>query len=112
MSDRESLLQRIDLLERRVRRLAILAGVLSAVALIAAARPHSEVLRARGLIITDASGRERIILGAPMREASADGKLAQTVGLAVLDSLGRMQVSVGSNNPLVLRQRANGDTNR
>src|SRR5512143_2851335 len=109
MDSNESLSHRVALLERRVRRLTVLSSTLAAVALIAAAAPRSDVLRARGLVITDAFGRDRLILAAPMREASNDPKLAEAVGRAVLDSLGRMLVAVGSNNPLVF---ANGQTGR
>jgi hypothetical protein len=108
MRDQESLQRRIASLERRVHLLTLLTGVLSAAGLIAAARPSAGVLRARGLVITDAAGRDRIIVAAPMREASADTKLAQTVGLAVLDSLGRMNVAIGSDNPLVFADGRTG----
>ena len=102
-------LRRIEQLEERVRLLTGLAGVLVALVVIAAARPDTDVLRARGLVISDASGRERIVLGAPMREATANSKLAQAVGLAVLDSLGRMQVAVGVDNPLVFASGQTGE---
>ncbi|UCF18633.1 MAG: hypothetical protein JSU87_11870 [Gemmatimonadota bacterium] len=102
MHQLEHLHHRLEVTERRVRRLSALAVLLGVLALIGAIRPPDDVLRARGLVITDAEGRERIVLGAPLHEASADEKLAQTVGLVVLDSLGRLNVSVGANNPLVL----------
>jgi hypothetical protein len=101
MSEMELLRRRLEVTERRVRWLSALAALLVVVVLIGAMRSQAEVLRARGLVITDADGRERILLGAPLSEASADEKLAQTVGVAVLDSLGRLHVSVGANNPLV-----------
>jgi hypothetical protein len=102
MSEVERLRRRLEATERRVRILGAVAVLLGSTALVGALRSQPEVLRARGLVITDASGRERIVLGAPMREATADAKLAQTVGLAVLDSVGRLHVSVGANNPLIL----------
>ena len=92
---------RLVVLERQVRLLGALVIALGATLLLGAFQQQSDVLRARGVVITDASGRERIVLGAPMVHASRDDKLAETVGLAVLDSLGRLHVAVGANNPLV-----------
>jgi hypothetical protein len=102
MSEVELLRGRLEATERRVRVLGAVAVLLGATVLIGALQPQADVLHARGLVITDAAGRERIVLGAPMREASADGKLAQATGLAVLDSVGRLQVALGADNPLVL----------
>ncbi|MCU0633599.1 MAG: hypothetical protein MUE41_01895 [Gemmatimonadaceae bacterium] len=102
MDSTERLSQRLAVLERRVRLVGALSLVLGATLLFGAFRQPSDVVRARGLVITDAAGRERIVLGAPMANASRDAKLAEAVGLAVLDSLGRMHVAVGANNPLVL----------
>jgi hypothetical protein len=102
MREVEHLRRRLEVTERRVRILGAVAVVLGTTILMGALRSQPDVLRARGVVITDASGRERIVLGAPMREATADAKLAQTVGLAVLDSVGRLHVVVGANKPLVL----------
>ena len=67
---------RIDRLERSVRRLRLYATTLAVallmVPIIAALRPaqeEPEVLRARGLVIVDAQDRERILIGAPIPEA-------------------------------------------
>lgn len=100
MTEMEILQQRIRSLERRTRTLTALFGLAVAAILIGADR-QDDVLRARGLVITDAGGRDRIVLGAPMAHASRDPKLAETVGLAVLDASGRLHVSVGADNPLV-----------
>lgn len=64
-----------DRLERRVRNLTfynvVLTGLLLVVGLSAFRSPPDEpgVLRARGLVIVDEEGRERILLGAPVPEA-------------------------------------------
>jgi hypothetical protein len=102
MTELERLRHRLELTERRVRYLGALVALVVAAVLISATRPQAEILRARGLVIVDTSGRERIVLGAPMRKATADLKLAETVGFAVLDSLGQLNVAVGANNPLIL----------
>lgn len=62
-------------LRRDVRVLKLYAGALTAVALLAcvtafrAGAPQDQVLRARGLIIVDDAGRERILIGAPIPAA-------------------------------------------
>ena len=62
---------RIEELERQVARLKRLGGVLfAAVAVLALCSLQSKtasdgILRARGLVLTDEAGRERILLGAP-----------------------------------------------
>ena len=76
MSEIELLEMRVAAAERRIRVLGTIVIVLGATLLVAAMRPPSDILRARGLIITDAAGRERVVIGAPMREASGDAKLA------------------------------------
>ena len=60
-----------------------------------------DVITARGLVIVDHAGRERVVIGAPLDEASDDERLAGAVGMVVLDSAGRLSVSVGLDNPLV-----------
>ncbi len=108
MKDVELLKQRVERLERQVRWLGSVAVVLAAVVAIAATQARPEVLRGQGLVITDAAGNERIVLGAPMGHATSDPKLAEAVGLAVLDSLGRLHVAVGANKPLILAEGQTG----
>ena len=108
MSELELLGNRLATVERRQRSLAVLCGVLVLVGIAAAVRPHADVLRVRGLVVVDSSGRERILIGAPLRDASTDPKLALTVGVVVLDSAGRLHVSVGANNPLVFADGRTG----
>jgi hypothetical protein len=102
MSELDTLHRRLVRAERNVRRLGALLLLGTATVLLGALQPQDDVLRARGLIITDADGRERIVLGAPMQAASGNEKLVDAVGIAVLDSLGRLHVAMGANPPLVL----------
>lgn len=102
MSEVQQLQRQVAALQKSVRRLGAF-GVLVTCALLAAALPPQDaVLRARGLVITDAAGGDRIVIGAPMSNASDDAKLAEAIGVAVLDSLGRLNVALGAQNPLVL----------
>jgi hypothetical protein len=102
MNEMERLQLRVAVVERRLRCVLAALVLLVGVGTLTAMRAPQDVLRTRGLVITDAAGRERIVLGAPIGGASADPKLAHTVGLTVLDSSGRLTVSIGSGNPLVL----------
>jgi hypothetical protein len=67
---------KIEKLEKDVRRLKAFAMTLAVILtafIIAAFRPQSgddEILRARGLVIVDDAGRERILLGAPIPDAA------------------------------------------
>jgi hypothetical protein len=102
MSELDALHHRLARAERNVRRLGAVLLLGGAMLLLGALRPQDDVMRVRGLVIVDAGGRERIVLGAPMHEASGDPKLADAVGMAVLDATGRMHVAVGANPPLIL----------
>ncbi len=108
MDDLQELKRRVARLERSLRWAGALVVVLAAAVTIAATQAGQEVLTARGLVITDSDGRERIVIGAPMDEASPDPKLAGTVGLAVLDGEGQLQVAVGTNKPLIMADGRRG----
>jgi hypothetical protein len=108
MSELEALNRRLARAERNVRRLSAVLLVGGATLLLGALRPQDDVLRTQGLVIVDADGRERIVLGAPMQRASADPKLEGAVGMAVLDSAGWLNVAVGTNTPLILDDGAIG----
>ena len=81
----------------------MLAG--AGLATVAAVRPP-EVLRARGLVIVDAQGRDRILLGAPV-PASADRKRqdAATASMVVLGPDGADRVIVGQTPDPVLQRK-------
>jgi hypothetical protein len=91
MSSESNLLTaRVEKLERRVRGLRLLASA-AGIALLATwllgatPTPQSDVIRAKVLIIEDAEGRERIVLGAPMPDRR------QVVGMKILNADGAEQ---------------------
>ena len=61
---------RLARLERQVHYLRVVAGALGALSLVAMGaafrQGQPQILRARGLIIEDQAGRERILIGAPI----------------------------------------------
>lgn len=65
----------IATLRREMRFLKLYAGSLTALVLVAllaafrSSRSEDQVIRARGIVIVDAAGRERILIGAPIPEA-------------------------------------------
>lgn len=100
--DVTDLAARLHRTERQVRLLCLVAVALATTLTGAAMSPrHTEVLRVRGLVITDAAGRERIVLGAPLHEASQAPTLAGATGMVVLDTARRVLVALGLDNPLV-----------
>jgi hypothetical protein len=107
MNELDSLRLELRVLKRRVA-WSYATCLLLVVIVVAAMRPQQEVVRARGLIITDRAGRDRVVIGAPMDNVSTDKKLAEAIGLIVLDSLGKMNVAVGANNPLVFADGRTG----
>lgn len=101
MSATETLHDRITALERRTRLLSVACLALGAIAVSAAVMPHTDVLRGEGLVIVDAAGRERVVIGAPLDGVASHAGSAETVGMIVYDSLGRPLTSIGYNNPLM-----------
>ena len=87
---------RIDVLERRIRRtqaLAIGAVLLLAVGVLsgwrAAPPARVDILRARMLVLEDSSGRPRIMVGAPLPSLIEDGHaLPARTGFVILDAAG------------------------
>ena len=96
-------------LEREVSRLRLALGgviVVGAAAAGVAAMRAPEVLRAKGLVIVDAQGRDRILLGAPV-PASRNRKRqdAATASLVVLGADGADRVVVGQTPSPVIGGR-------
>jgi len=108
MSEVQQLQRQVAELRRTVRLVTTLAVLVTGGFVVSAFAPQDSVIRARGLIITDEAGRDRVVLGAPMAAATKDTKLAEAIGIAVLDSLGRMSVALGTQNPLVLEDGSTG----
>src|SRR5207247_2616222 len=52
-----------------------------------------DVLRTRQLIVLDQAGRDRIVIGAPMRDNF--NRVSPSTGIAIRDSLGRERFGVG-----------------
>ncbi|PYP63653.1 MAG: hypothetical protein DMD37_05635 [Gemmatimonadetes bacterium] len=91
---------RITTLERRLRRtqsVAVLA-VTGVLALAAAAwvRPfqQTDTIRAKVLILEDAQGRKRMLLGAPIPEPPG-ARIAPSTGMIILDTTGVERFGVG-----------------
>lgn len=112
--------QRLERLRARVERLRLVLAafaVVAAGALVAAFRPAGDVasagedvLRARGLVIEDARGRPRILIGAPLPEVEGRTRDDSASGLLVMDASGTDRVAVGyPTNP---RLRTGNGTGR
>ncbi len=93
------LADRITLLERRIGRahafVMALAGAILGLGSLAFAFPSKtpDVVRTRQLIIEDASGHARVILGAPVRDNF--DRVSPTSGMVIRDSLGAERFGVG-----------------
>jgi hypothetical protein len=98
----------VQSLERRVldfKRLVALAGFAVLVCVIASVvlwAQDSQVLRIRGLVIEDAAGRDRIVLGAPLPDPQ--GRVSPATGLVINDDEGAERFAVGllENRRLVM----------
>ena len=96
-----SLQRRISDLERRLRRMQTLAAVTCVATLGVALSAFTrgvrtpDVLRARQLIIEDSAGRDRIVLGAPMRDNFERNSPA--TGMAIRDSAGNERFGLSLN---------------
>jgi hypothetical protein len=91
-----SLNDRIDRLERAVRRAqqlsVVLGGALLVTLFVAARRPNlisQDVVRTKLLVVEDSAGRDRIVLGAPMPDRRGQ------VGMKILEPAGEEQFGLG-----------------
>lgn len=96
--------ERIERLRRRLDRQRLLLAALAVVAglaVFAAFRPgggpaaEDEVLRVRGLVVEDARGQPRILLGAPYPEVEGRARDDSAAGMLVMDASGTDRVAVG-----------------
>ncbi len=90
---------RVKQLEKRTRRLtAVLAlGLLAALVMATSATvfpSQEDVLRTRTLVIVDAEGRERVVIGAPVPEPAGQ-RIAPTTGMVIRDTAGAERFGVG-----------------
>ncbi len=60
---------------RRIRRLELLVGIAVLAAIVAAVRPQAETVSTRLLRVMDAQGRPRFLIGAPLPDPRAQGKV-------------------------------------
>ena len=92
---------RLSNLERQLRRTQYVAlvGLASAAVLSLSAfasRSHAPgVVRTRALIIEDAQGRERVVLGAPVPDPKEGRRRSASTGLVINDSAGIERFGVG-----------------
>lgn len=100
MHDDSPLARRLAALERRQRAL-VAALVLVSSTLLVGMRGTDEVLRVKGIVVLDAAGRERIVLGAAGAAPSLPALAQGMTGVLVLDSLGRTAVALGQDPPAV-----------
>jgi hypothetical protein len=101
--DRHDIQTRIERIERRVRhyQIALVIMVLSCVASGAifsttTTAQEPNVLRAKGLVIEDAAGRDRIVLGAPLTDPQ--GRVSPSTGIRINDPQGVERFAVGLLN--------------
>ena len=104
-----SIHERYGHLERRLRRLQV-GGVIGLGLLlflfwtVLRAQPTSaddsgQVLRVRGLIIEDAEGRPRILLGAPIPKVAGRKRKDDATGLVLIGENGADRVAIGAPTP-------------
>jgi hypothetical protein len=100
---------RMARLERRLRFFELVVLVLTTGLMVAVwmglrplrarADDSSKILRVRGLIVEDASGRARILLGAPVPKVKDRRRTDDAIGLIVLGENGAERVAVGYPTP-------------
>lgn len=99
--DNHDLETRIERIERRVRlyQIALAIVILSCVPFVASTTTTAQqpgVLRANGLVIEDATGVDRIVLGAPL--ADPQGRVSPSTGIRINDPQGVERFAVGLLN--------------
>jgi hypothetical protein len=101
-SSEPSLQHRVADLERRLRRMqtvalfAALATMGLALTAFVKRAPTPDVVRTRQLIIEDSAGRDRIVLGAPMRDNFQ--RMSPATGLAIRDTAGNERFGLSLKN--------------
>jgi hypothetical protein len=100
MQGADDLVRRVNELERelrRTKRLLLLALVPLCVALVAWQLPTraTEVIHARGIVIHDEKGRDRIIIGAPVPDPREGKRISPSIGMVINDSAGYERFGLG-----------------
>jgi hypothetical protein len=101
MTDLTELTARVERLEERLRKahrliLALVTCGLGVFA-VAAAMPDDGVIRARGLVLHDAGGTDRIFIGAPVPSGPGEGgdRISPMTGMILLDANRRERFGLG-----------------
>jgi len=95
------LARRVELLEGKARRSRLVSLVLGAVLATVSlggwiAGPRTqEVIRVRALIIEDAQGRDRVVLGAPVPSALGTTRISPSTGMVINDTAGHERFGLG-----------------
>ena len=96
----DELASRIRKIERRLHYyqaalVLLLSGIMSALVLFSTvtAAQAPTLLRARGLVIEDAAGRDRVVIGAPL--ADLQGRASPSTGIRINDPQGVERFAVG-----------------
>jgi hypothetical protein len=107
METTTELSERVRIIERQLHqyRVTLVLMVVAAAALAAftsSVRAQNQVLRTRGLVIEDASGRDRIVVGAPVMEPS--GRESPCTGFRINDPQGaeRFGLCLSANGRMVV----------
>jgi len=100
-SSQSGLAQQVTELRRQLRRtqvVVLLTGLATAAFTLTAFKgqaPTSDIVRTRQLVIEDSAGRDRIVLGAPMRDNFQ--RMSPSTGMAIRDSAGNERFGLGLN---------------
>jgi hypothetical protein len=91
-------------LQKNVRRLQVMSGVLAGMLVVgltvsfASGSQEPSVLKARGLVLVDETGRERIWLGAPAPGSATLGRKDIGPQIVILDEKGKARLVLGEND--------------
>ena len=97
----QQLRDQVNAVERQLRWVRHLMGILIGFAAVAAlgtwvaCAGGPTILRARGLVIEDARGRDRVVLGAPVPNPTAGERMSPSVGLVINDEHGNERFGLG-----------------
>jgi hypothetical protein len=100
-SSQQALSQQVVELKQELRRtqtVGLLVGLGTAMLALSAfvgQAPTSDIVRTRQLVIEDSAGRDRIVLGAPMRDNFQ--RMSPSTGMAIRDSAGNERFGLGLN---------------
>jgi len=96
--------KRLERLERNIRSLRTALLLLVLIVIVGSSgamlsNGKGNILRVRGLIVEDAEGNPRILIGAPFPEVKERKRADRTTGILILDEKGIDRLSIGSPAP-------------